>query len=94
MPPARDPSWAFDDGRINVALKAAAALVPGAEYVNILGPVTKAGRYTDFIYEHGQAILIREQDGVHLNVAGSTIVANEMLTRLEREWRFGLKGHR
>ncbi|HXT38374.1 MAG TPA: DUF459 domain-containing protein [Chloroflexota bacterium] len=92
MPPARDPSWAYDDGKINVALEAAAALVPGAEYVNILGPVTKAGHYTDFIYDHGQAVLIREVDGVHLNVAGSTIVANEMLTRLEREWRFGPKG--
>jgi len=94
MPPARDPTWAYDDGQINVALKEAAALVPGAEYVNILGPVTKGGHYTDFIYDHGQAVLIREVDGVHLNVAGSTIVANEMLTHLEREWRFGLKPHK
>jgi len=94
MPPARDSTWARDDGQINIALKAAAAKVPGAEYVNVLGPVTHGGHYTDFIYDHGQAVLIREQDGVHLNVAGSTIVANEMLTLLEHEWRFGLKSQR
>jgi len=93
MPPARNTSWAYDDRQINIALKRAAARVPGAEYLNILGPVTLRGRYTDFVTENGQPVLIREQDGVHLNEAGSAIVANEVLAVLEREWRFGPKHH-
>jgi uncharacterized protein len=93
MPPARNTSWAYDDRQINIALKRAAARVPGAEYLNILGPVTIRGRYTDFVTENGQPVLIREQDGVHLNEAGSAIVANEVLAVLEREWRFGPKHH-
>jgi hypothetical protein len=45
------------------------------------------------VTENGQPVLIREQDGVHLNEAGSAIVANEVLAVLEREWRFGPKHH-
>jgi hypothetical protein len=91
MVPARNADWAHDDGQINIALQRAAAAVPGAEYLNILGPVTAHGRYSDFVNQNGQPVLIREQDGVHLNAAGSTIVANEVLAVLEREWRFGGK---
>jgi hypothetical protein len=88
MPPARDPGWAYDDGQIDLALQRAAAQVPGAEYVNIIGPVTDHGHYADFIYDgHGQPVLVREPDGVHLNIAGSTIVAHLVLGVLEREWR-------
>ncbi len=91
MVPARNADWAHDDGQINIALWRAAAAVPGAEYLNILGPVTVHGRYSDFVNQNGQPVLIREQDGVHLNAAGSTIVANEVLAVLEQEWRFGSK---
>lgn len=87
MPPARDPAWAHDDNQINIALQRAARAVPGAEYLNILGPVTNHGKYTDYVYNgHGQPILVREPDGVHLNLEGSTIVAQEVLPVLEHDW--------
>lgn len=89
MPPARDPGWAFDDAQIDLALRRAAAEVPGAEYVDILGPITNRGRYTDYVYRNGQPVLVREPDGVHVNAAGSAIVANEVLPILVREWRLG-----
>ena len=37
----------------------------------------------------GQPTLIREPDGVHLNYAGSAIVAGEVLPVLESDWGFG-----
>jgi uncharacterized protein len=87
MPPSRNPQWALDDAQINIALARAAAQVPGAEYLDILGPVTDHGQYADFVKDaNGQTVLVREQDGVHLNIAGSTIVAQEVLPVIQREW--------
>ncbi|MBV9282713.1 MAG: DUF459 domain-containing protein [Chloroflexi bacterium] len=88
VPPARDPGWAHDDLQINLALQHAARRVPGAEYLDILGPITNHGRYADFVYVGGQPVLVREPDGVHLNIAGSTLVAHEILPVLRREWHF------
>lgn len=88
MPPARDPAWAYDDAQINIALRRAAAQVPGAEFVDVLGPVTNHGHYTDYVNQNGQPVLIREPDGVHLNIAGSSIVAGEVQQVLAREWHF------
>lgn len=87
MPPARDPAWAYDDAQINLASRRAAAQVPGAEFLDILGPITDHGHYSDFVSQNGQPTLIRESDGVHLNIAGSTIVAGEVLPIIKREWR-------
>jgi hypothetical protein len=89
MPPARDPSWAYDDAQIDTSLRRAAARVPGAEYLDILGPITDHGRYADYVHENGQPELVREADGVHVNLAGSTIVAQEVLRVLAREWHLG-----
>jgi hypothetical protein len=90
VPPARSPGWASVDGQINLALQRAAAQVPGAEYLNILGPVTDHGRYADFVRNgQGLPVLVREPDGVHLNLAGSQIVAGEVLAVLMREWHLG-----
>ncbi|MDQ2743726.1 MAG: DUF459 domain-containing protein, partial [Chloroflexota bacterium] len=47
VPPARDPGWAYDDTQIDVALRQAAGRVPGARYLDILGPVTNHGQYAD-----------------------------------------------
>lgn len=91
MPPARDPTWARDDAQINIALQRAAAHVPGAQYLNVLGPITNHGRYTDFVTVNGQPTLIREPDGVHLNIAGSDLVAHEVLPILVRQWHLGVR---
>jgi hypothetical protein len=89
IPPARDANWAQADADMNLALRRAAAEVPGARYLNILGPVTDHGRYADFVTDaHGQTTLVRTPDGVHLTQAGSDIVANEVLRVLRREWHF------
>jgi hypothetical protein len=92
VPPARDSSWAFADAQINVALRRAAAVVAGAKYLDILGPVSDHGRYADFVRDaNGVPVLVREPDGVHLNIAGSTIVAHEVLPVIQREWRLGFR---
>lgn len=89
MPPARNRSWAYDDGQINIALQRAAAQVPGVEYLDILGPITDHGRYADYVYQNGQPVLVRESDGVHVNIAGSRIVAHEVLPVIVHDWRLG-----
>jgi hypothetical protein len=86
MPPARDDAWSRHNAEINQALRAAARQVPGAEYVDINGPVTNHGRYADFVNVGGQPVLVREPDGIHFNPAGSEIVAQEVLSILVREW--------
>ena len=86
MPPARNSTWAADDRQINKALQAAAADVPGARFLNVLGPVTDHGKYVDYVHWHGGWLLIREPDGVHLNQDGSLIVADEVLNVIKREW--------
>ncbi len=89
MPPSREADWANDDAQINIALRHAAARVPGVEYLDILGPITNHGHYADYVYQHGQPLLVREPDGVHVNIAGSTIVAQEVRAVITREWRLG-----
>ena len=91
MPPARDPAWAHNTAQIDLALKRAAAHVPGAEYVNILGPVTNHGQYADFVNVNGQPTLVRTPDGVHFTEEGSAIVAQEVLNLLKRQWHLGQK---
>lgn len=86
MPPSRDASWAYDDARINLALGRAAATIRSAEYVNILGPITNRGQYADVVPVNGQPTLIREPDGVHLNISGSILVAHQMVPVIVREW--------
>ena len=89
MPPAQNPSWAHDDRQIDVALRRASAHVPGVRYLNILGPILNHGHYTAYVKVGGVPTLIREPDGVHLNIAGSQIVANEVVPDIKREWHFG-----
>jgi uncharacterized protein len=87
MPPSRDPVWAFDDRQIDRALQMAAKRVQGVSYVNVLGPITDHGKYVDYARVGGVWTLIREPDGVHLNMAGSQVVANEVVPMLRRQWR-------
>lgn len=89
MPPARSNAWSYNNAQIDLALRRAARQVPGARYLNILGPITIHGRYSDFVPYHGQQTLVREPDGIHLNETGSSIVASEVLATLTHDWHLG-----
>lgn len=91
MPPSGDGGavYAHDYHQIDVALRAAAKQVPGIRYVDINPAVTYRGRYVDYKKLGGQLTLIREVDGIHLNVAGSQLAANVVVPIVKRDWRFG-----
>lgn len=91
MPPGRQSDYAFADAQINMALQAAAADVPGAKYLNILGPITKDGQYSDYVMVNGQPTLVRAPDGIHLSLDGSAIVAREVIADVLPDWH--LHGH-
>jgi hypothetical protein len=94
MPPARQDSWSQTNAQMNIAIQHAAAQVPGAVYLNLLGPVTNHGKYADFVMVNGQPTLVRTQDGIHLNTTGSQIVANEIMGVIKRDWHLGVTaGH-
>lgn len=86
LPPARSEAWSRNNAQINLAIKEAVSRVPGAEFVNIVGPLTNGGTYADFVMHDGQETLVREPDGIHLNEMGSQIAAGEVLRVLNREW--------
>ena len=88
---ARSDQWTHTNHQMDVALQHAASSVPGAQYLDILGPVTNGGRYADFVNVNGQPTLVRAQDGIHFSVAGSAIVADEVVSFLKRKWHLGQK---
>lgn len=91
MPPARDSAWSVANHQINVAIQQAAREVPGAQYLNVLGPVTDHGRYADFVEVNGTQTAVRTPDGIHFTNDGSDIVAHEVLAVLQRQWHLGIK---
>lgn len=86
MPPARSSIMAATESQIDVALREAAATVPGVHFLNIVGLVTSHGAYADALLVHGQWIYVREPDGVHLSPGGAQLVAQAVLPVLRREW--------
>mgnify|MGYP001183744713 CR=1 FL=1 len=87
VPPPRDHTTARVDAQINVAIQQAAGKVPGAEYLDLNDSVTAHGQYADFVTDgRGATVLVREPDGIHLNIAGSNMVAQKVLHVIERDW--------
>ncbi len=86
MPPARSSSMAATDLQIDLALRQAAAGIPGAEYVDILPLVTDHGAYADALQVGGQWMYVREADGIHLSRGGAQRVAATVLAIVRKEW--------
>jgi hypothetical protein len=86
MPPARSDAWTHNNQQIDLALARAAKKVPGARYLDINGPITNHGQYSDYIYQNGAPVLVRTPDGIHMTDAGSMIVAHEVLRVLVHDW--------
>ena len=83
MPIAKSARLAKDYSLINVALRNAAASVPGATYVDIWDDFAPDGRYTDFL----DGKLVRARDGVHLNRDGATLLMRKLYALLDADWR-------
>lgn len=83
MPMAKSSRLAADYKLINDGLRAAAAAVPGATYVDIWDDFSPDGRYTDFL----DGKLVRARDGVHLNRDGATILMRKLYGILDRDWK-------
>jgi hypothetical protein len=68
---------------VNVALRRAAAEVPGATVVPTDKLLTPGGVFRPTAERGGQQVPIREDDGIHLTIAGARIAVAALLKRLE-----------
>jgi uncharacterized protein len=86
-PVARSVTWAHIFARLNSAARFAAPLVPGGQYLNIAGPTSADGRYTDYLSNPGgRPVLAREPDGIHFTYDGSLFPARIILNALEADF--------
>jgi hypothetical protein len=83
MPIAKSARLAKDYELINTGLRAAAASVPGATFVDIWADFAPEGRYTDFL----DGKLVRARDGVHLNRDGAALLTEKLYALLDKDWR-------
>ena len=49
---------------------------------------TPGGRYRDAMPVAGRQTLVRQSDGIHLNDAGSSVLATVVLAALARDFRY------
>jgi hypothetical protein len=80
MPPMRDPGLNASARRVDAIARRAAQHRPGVTYLDAYAMFAdRDGRYTDRV--NGR--VVRLDDGVHLNVAGSNRLAAEVLRVVE-----------
>ncbi|MEY9891840.1 hypothetical protein ABIA31_005512 [Catenulispora sp. MAP5-51] len=89
-PVPRSAPWIHIFARINDAVRAAVPNVPGLRYVDVAGPTSDHGSYTDYLTDPaGHRILARQHDGIHFSFAGSVFPARIILTALQGEYSLG-----
>jgi uncharacterized protein len=89
-PVPRSSPWIHIFARINDAVRAAAAVTPGLKYVDVAGPTSANGAYTDYLAAPGgQRILARQRDGIHFSYEGSVFPARIILSAVEGEFPLG-----
>lgn len=72
-------------GPVNAAIRRAARRTAGARVVPIDRILTPGFRYRDSMIRDGRTVRVRQSDGVHLSVAGASIVAAEVVSLLRRD---------
>lgn len=86
-PVARSARWAHIFARLNSAASFGAPIAPGGQYVNIAGPTSAHGRYSDYLNSPGgRPVLARQPDGVHFTYDGSLFPARIIWGVLQREF--------
>ncbi|NUR58964.1 MAG: DUF459 domain-containing protein, partial [Catenulispora sp.] len=89
-PVPRSEPWIHIFDRINAAVRAAVPNVPGLRYVDVAGPTSEAGHYTDYLTDaDGHRVLARQHDGIHYSFPGSVFPARIILTALRGEYTLG-----
>jgi uncharacterized protein len=89
-PVPRSAPWIHIFARINDAVRAAVPNVPGLRYVDVAGPTSDHGRYTDYLTDPaGHRVLARQHDGIHFSFPGSLFPARIILTALRGEYTLG-----
>jgi hypothetical protein len=86
LPTPRAKSFQTVFRPVNRALRAAARSFPGVVHVVDLGATfTPGGRFRQSIRWQGRTVSVRQEDGVHLNVAGASIAATLIIRRMRRD---------
>jgi hypothetical protein len=89
-PVPRSAPWIHIFARINDAVRAAVPDAPGLRYVDVAGPTSDHGNYTDYLTDAaGHRILARQHDGIHFSFAGSVFPARIILAALRGEYTLG-----
>lgn len=86
VPPTRDPDREVIANLVNESIAVAAS--PWAAQVELIDSVpivAPDGTYSDSLEVNGEDRIIRESDGIHLNELGSSILADEVLARLDED---------
>ena len=74
---------------VNAAIGvAAAALADQIRIVDTVPVFTPGERYRDAIEIDGDQTIVRESDGIHLNEAGSGVAADEVLRRVDQDFKY------
>jgi lysophospholipase L1-like esterase len=89
LPTPRDTARARISRVVNAAIKV--GIEPYAAQVQVIDTVpifTPGGAYRDAMKIHGVETIIRQPDGIHLNDAGSSLLAQVLLSAMRQSFAF------
>jgi lysophospholipase L1-like esterase len=89
LPTPRDPARQVISRVVNAAIPV--ALAPWAAQVRVIDSVpifTPGGVYRDSMSIAGTPTIVRRSDGIHLNEAGSSLLANDVLGVIARDFSY------
>ena len=90
LPTPRGKNFQTVFGPVNRALRAAARSFPGVVHLVDLGATfTPGGRFRQTIRWQGHTVSVRQEDGVHLSVAGASIATTLIVRRMQRDGLVG-----
>jgi hypothetical protein len=87
LPTPRDPTRQRIARTVNAAIGVAAE--PWRSQVRVIDTVpifTPGGRYRDSMSIGGRDTIVRQSDGIHLNEAGSSLLADRVLAAVDRDF--------
>ena len=89
VPTPRDPDRRLIARTVNAAI--AVATAPWRAQVRVIEtvPIFAPEGYRDAMTVRGEQTIVRESDGIHLNEAGASVLADALLSRINRDHTYG-----